>query len=91
MDRIVNRDSTAIRTFSSASENLAGELAESAARLFEMIQEATGYMQDEGGKTAIEIVLDLLEEICASIHVLYCLVDQLNESARLLDEADLLL
>lgn len=91
MNRVIHRDSTAMRIFSSASENIAGELEESTARLWGMIQEALGYMQDESGREAIEIVFELLEEVQASIQVLYSLVNQINESAKLMEEADLLL
>lgn len=91
MNRIIHRDSSAMRIFSSASENLAGELEESSSRLWGMIQDASGYMQDESGTKAIEIVFDLLEEVHASIQALYRLANHINESAKLLEEADLLL
>lgn len=91
MDHIVNRESVGLRTFASASENIAGELEDVCSRLKQKLYDAGSYMQDASGHEAISIVSELVEETTVSLSSIRSLAEKIVRSAELLEQSDTLL
>ena len=91
MNHIVNRESVAMRTFSSASENIADELEAVCSHLKQELYTASDCMQDRSGQDAISIVSDLVEETTLAVSYIRTLAERIQKSAELLEESDTLL
>lgn len=91
MNHIVNRESEAMKSFSSESYNIANEMEDVCSHLRQMLYDANSYMQDASGQEAISIVEELAEDTMVIVSFMRSLADQIKKSADLLEESDTLL
>ena len=77
MNRIVDRESVAMKTFSTEVEDIACDMEPVASHLRQMLYEAEGYMQDESGKRAIW-----------GVNSMRWIADAVAKSADLLEQSD---
>ena len=91
MNHIVNRESVAMKIFSSESYNIANEMEDVCSNLRQMLYDANSYMQDASGQEAISIVEELIEDTSVAVSFIRSLADQIKKSAELLEESDTLL
>lgn len=91
MNHIVNRESDAMKTFSSESYNVANEMEYVCSHLKQVLYDANCYMQDKSGQEAISIVEELIEDISVAVGFVRSLADQIKKSAELLEESDTLM
>ena len=91
MDHIVNRESGAMKSFSSVSDGIADEMETVCTHLKQLISEAGSYMQDRSGQSAIRILEELVEETLQTMSRIRLLADRIKQSADLLEESDTLL
>ena len=91
MNHIVNRESVAMKTFSSEFYNIANEMEDVCSNLKQMLYDANSYMQDESGQEAISIVEELVIGTSVAVSYMRSLADQIKKSAELLEESDALL
>lgn len=91
MDYVVNRESSAMRTFASQADNISDEFERVSDHLRQLLFSAADYMQDQSGRDAISILEDLVEETRTAVNRMRTLAEQVNTSAELLEESDTLL
>lgn len=91
MNRIVDRESNAMRSFASEACNIADALESVCSHLRQELSDASGCMQDDSGQNAIMIVHDLVEETVVAVSIIRSLSDRIRKSAELLEESDTLL
>ena len=91
MNRIVDRESVAMKTFSTEVEDIACDMESVASHLRQMLYEAEGYMQDESGKRAILIIQELVEDTLVGVNSMRSIADAVAKSADLLEQSDSLL
>ena len=91
MNLTVNRETDAMRHFSSEAYALADEMDDIASRMTQLVYDASDHMQDNSGREAISIIEELIEEIRISAAKLYDIGKRVQASAVLLEEADTML
>lgn len=91
MNHIVNRESIGMRTFATASYSITEELSDTCSILTQELYDAKRYMQDESGQEAISIVENLVQETLVATNYIRTLAENINKSAKLLEESDNLL
>lgn len=91
MNHIVDRESVAMKTFSSEAYNIASEMEDVCSHLRQMLYDANSYMQDHSGQEAISIVEELVEDTSVVLSFIRSLANQIKKSAELLEESNMLL
>ena len=91
MNRIVHRDSDAMRSFSRVSENIAQEFEAVSNHLSGLLYDAVDNMQDESGQEAIALLKGLLHELDTEIKKIKFVSQQIYKSAVRLEETNELL
>ena len=91
MDHVVNRETAAMKGFSSQSCSIADEMEDVCSHLRQLLYAANDYMQDQSGQEALSIVAELVEETMAMADSMRCLAQRIKRSAELLEESDQLL
>lgn len=91
MNHIVNRESVAMKDFSSEWKNIANEMEDVCSLLRQKLYDAGSYMQDASGQDALSIAEELVEDTTIAVSYVRFLADRIKKSAELLEESDALL
>lgn len=88
MDKVINRDSDAMRSFSQYLENFSEELNYYATDLICNCSISEEHMQDQSGQKALRIITELGENLIAESYAASALSKRILESAKLIEESD---
>lgn len=91
MDRIVNRETVAMHNFVSAANTFADQMDRVLDRLNLDTDSAYGYMQDESGHNALQVLRTFHDDAKQIVERARYLAEQIQRSAKALEESDALL
>lgn len=91
MNYTIDRESVAMKAFSSQAGYIADELDSVVSHLRQMLYQAEGHMKDESAQRALAIVEELVEETVVGVSIIRSTAEMIQKSADLLEQSDELL
>lgn len=91
MNRIIDRDSDAMRQFAASLDRFSSDLSYTVGDLISSCYDASEMMQDESGQQALQVLMGIAEDIKVQISAANRVAENLLTSAKLVEESDELL
>ena len=91
MNRIIDRDSDAMRQFAASLEQFSSDLSYTVGDLLASCYDASDMMRDDSGQQALYLLMDIAEDIKVQISAANRVAENLKISAKLVEDSDELL
>lgn len=91
MNRIIDRDSDAMRRFSSCLDQFSSDLSFTVGDLLASCYDASDMMRDESGQQALYLLMSIAEDIKVQISAANRVAENLCISAKYVEDSDELL